>query len=282
MKTRSRFAALTGALVLVAAACSSGSSTAASTPKKAAAKPAAANAPMKLPAFTNSMKVAFTSPTTGVKITDNMISVKVDATGYRLACDAAGKPVTAGVGHYHLLLDKSLINMYCTPDATVSLQNVSPGMHALEVVPALNDHAEVMGAAQTLSFDYEPTNPAPAVTDASDASAPSIKIVSPKAGDTVKGDFDVVVEIANFHNSCDLYGKPSVAGYGHWHVNLNTTTGPMMGMGTMLGMSCQNVFHASTAGLASGSTQRVLALLVDNSHAPLHPSTMSAVQVKVG
>ncbi len=282
MKHRSRLAALLGVPVLVAAACSSGSDSGSSAPKKPAAKPADANAPMKLPPFAKAMKVAFASPTTGGKVTDNAIGVKVDATGYQLSCDAAGKAVKAGTGHYHLLLDKSLVNMYCTPDATVSLQNVKPGMHELEVVPALNDHVEVMDAAQTLAFDYEPTNAAPAITDAPGAGAPTIKIVSPKAGATVTANFDVVVEVTNFHNSCDLYGKPAVAGYGHWHVNLDTATGPMMGMGTMQGMSCENVFHASTTGLRSGSTHRVLALLVDNGHAPLHPSVMDSVSVTVG
>ena len=34
-------------------------------------------------------------------------------------------------GHYHVLLDGSLINMFCTPTAVVPLQNVKPGMHTL-------------------------------------------------------------------------------------------------------------------------------------------------------
>jgi hypothetical protein len=181
-----------------------------------------------------------------------------------------------------VLLDRSLVDMYCTPEATISLQNVEPGAHELEVVPAINDHAEVLDNAEVIEFDYQPTNPLPEITDATPTGTPSIKIVSPKPGDVVSGDFDVVVEIANFAPSCALYGKPGVAGFGHWHVNLDTDTGPMMGMGTMLGMSCETVFHASTAGLNAGDTHSVIALLVDNGHAPFSPGIKDAVEVTVG
>ncbi len=195
--------------------------------------------------------------------------MSVAAEGFELSCDQAGKPLTEGVAHYHLLLDGSLVNMYCTPNASVSMQNVEPGTHELEVVPALDDHAEVLDNAQTIELDYEPTDPLPAITDETSEGEPSITITSPQDGDTVSGDFDVTVDIANFEPSCDLFGKPGVAGYGHWHVNLDSASGPMMGMGTMLGMSCERAFHASTAGLQSGETHTVIALLTDNGHAPL-------------
>lgn len=283
MQTRSRFAAATGALVLIAAACGSSTGSAKSAAKESTTSSTEATAgAMKLPAFADAMKVSVTSPATGTTVTENAVTLDVAASGFKLSCDLAGKGVAAGVGHYHILLDKSLVNMFCTPQATVSLQNVQPGTHELEVVPALNDHQEVMGAAQTVTFDYQPSSPAPAITDATDTAAPTIQIVSPKPGETVRGKFDVVVKTSHFNNSCDLYGKPSVAGYGHWHLNLNTATGPMMGMATMAGMSCETTFHASTAGLAKGSTQRLIALLVDNGHAPLSPSVMDNVTVKVG
>ncbi len=289
MRSTHRFGILLGALGLVAAACgSSDDPTTASTETTASAEETTTTAAdadhemMPLPEFAQAMHTTITSPAAGSTITDNEITVNVEAAGFELACDQAGKPVAEGVGHYHVLLDKSLIDMYCTPEATVSLQNVEPGVHELEVVPAINDHAEVLDNAEVLEFDYQPSNPLPEITDATTSGAPSIKIVSPKPGDVVSGDFDVVVEFENFTPSCALYGKPGVAGFGHWHVNLDTDTGPMMGMGTMLGMSCETVFHASTAGLNAGDTHSVIALLVDNGHAPFNPGIKDTVEVTVG
>ena len=82
--------------------------------------------------------------------------------------------------------------------------------------------------------------------------------------------FTVKVQISNYTPSCGLMGKPDVAGYGHWHVNLDAMTGPMMGMGTMLGMSCTTTFHGTTVGLKTGTTHTLIALLTDNGHAPIN------------
>ncbi len=139
--------------------------------------------------------------------------------------------------------------------------------------PAINDHAEVHVNEVEFSFTYAPMSPLPEIGDAASTGTPSIKIVSPKPGDVVKGDFDVVVEVTSYDLNCDLYGKPRLFGIGHYHVNLDSTTGPMMGMGTMLGMGCTTTFTASTEGLATGETHTVIALLADNGHAPrAHPT----------
>ena len=79
--------------------------------------------------------------------------------------------------------------------------------------------------------------------------------------------FDFVVAAKNFKLSCDLYGKANVAGYGHWHANVDSSTKGMMGMATMLGMSCGKSFHVSLAGVKPG-THRFIAILEDNTHAP--------------
>lgn len=278
-----RLAMLAVAIALVAAACGSDDNGVIADQSSTTASPsttAGEEEMMPLPEFAKAYKTTFTSPASGLKLTDNTLKVSVAAAGYDLSCDQAGKPVIPGKGHYHLLLDKSLVDMYCTPEAEVSMQNVKPGMHELEVVPAINDHEEVMEGAQTIEFDYEPTNPMPVITDKTSTAKPAIKILSPKPGDTVSGAFDVVVDISNFGPSCDLFGKPGVAGYAHWHVNLDSSTGPMMGMGTMLGMSCEKVFHASTEGLKTGETHTVIALLTDNGHAPLEIE--DKVEVKIG
>src|SRR6516165_8941827 len=95
-----------------------------------------------LPMGAKHMHVTITSPMTGMKVTGNSVTAHVRVSGYKDTCALAGRPLMGGMeatatGHYHVLLDGALINMFCTPTAVVSLQNVKPGMHTLTVVPAL-------------------------------------------------------------------------------------------------------------------------------------------------
>jgi len=239
-----------------------------------------------LPMGAEHMHVTLVSPAAGATITGNSVTVQVRTTGYTDTCALAGKHVmgmeATTTGHYHVLLDGSLINMYCTPAAVVPLQNVTPGMHTLTVVPALDDHQQVTRNARSVMFDYAPTKPLPAVTGMMPMHKPSIAIVSPKPGATVSGTFTVVVRIRNYRLSCTLFGKPNLEGYGHWHLNLDTATGGMMGMGGMTGMSCVNTIRTTTAGLMPGSTHTLIALLVDNMHVPLMPLVASRVTVRIG
>jgi hypothetical protein len=285
------------ALALVAAACSaSGHPSAAASRSKSPMPEMSSSMPMASPSMSMSegmlpmgakhMHVTIMSPMAGVKVTGNSVTVHVRVTGYKDTCALAGKHVMAmeitSTGHYHVLLDGSLINMFCTPTAAISLQNVKPGMHTLTVVPALDDHQQVTPSARSIMFDYAPTAPLPAVTGAMGMGKPSITIVSPKPGATVSGTFTVKVLIKNYHVSCALFGKPNLEGYGHWHLNLDTTTAGAMGMGGMMGMSCANTIRASTAGLIPGSTHTLIALLVDNMHVPLMPLIAARVTVRIG
>ena len=149
------------------------------------------------------------------------------------------------------------------------MQNVAPGTHMVAVVPAQNDHAEVLDNETEIEFSYEPKDPLPEITASNGSGAPSIEILAPEDGVTLSGDFTVKVAFTNFNPACGLLGKPDVAGYGHWHVNLDSMTGPMMGMGTMLGMACTETFHGTTQGLGAGETHTLFALLTDDGHAPL-------------
>ena len=137
-----------------------------------------------------------------------------------------------------------------------------------------------MKAAKKVGFTYKPSQPPAAVKPLSFTGKPQVSIVSPKPGATVHGGFDFVVAVKNFKLSCALYGKPNVKGYGHWHANVDTTTMGMMGMGTMLGMSCGKSFHVSLAGVKPGR-HTFIAILEDNTHAPTIGARASvAVNVK--
>ena len=169
--------------------------------------------------------------------------------------------------------------MYCSDTATISLQNVAAGQHTLAVLPALNCHEEATTGQQDMTFTYQPASTLPAIA-AAHLGAPSIKILSPHTGDTVSGTFTLQVAINNFNPSCDLFGKANLNGYGHWHVNVDSMSGPMMGRATMLGMSCATTFQASTQGLTSGH-HTFFALLVDNQHAPLMPGIADKIDLIV-
>jgi hypothetical protein len=227
----------------------------------------------------NKMATKFVSPQNGAVVTGNSLDVKVAVSNFQLSCPLAGKAPKEGFGHYHIELDHALVNMYCADTASISMQNVKPGQHTLTVLPALNDHAEVMKGKEDMSFTYQPASPLPAISAAS-LGKPSIKILSPHAGDTVKGDFAIQVAINNFNASCDLFGKANLAGYGHWHVNVDSMSGPMMGMATMLGMACAPTFQGSTQGLKPGH-HTFFAILVDNQHAPLMPEVFDKVDLIV-
>jgi hypothetical protein len=153
-----RTATLLAVLALLAAACGGNSQPAGTATGGGAKATTTTQMAMELPPGAEHMQVAITAPADGVKVTANQLTLKVATSGYTDTCDLAGKPVlNATSGHYHVLLDKSLVNMYCTPTATVSMQNLKPGRHTLTVVPALNDHAEVEHNARSITIDYQPT-----------------------------------------------------------------------------------------------------------------------------
>jgi hypothetical protein len=112
---------------------------------------------MALPAYAMDMRVRISSPQSGTTLAGTSVTLQVAVSGFTGTCSFAGKPNRPGVGHYHVLLDKALINMFCTPVATISMQNVRPGMHTLAVVPALNDLTEVEANTTSITIDYEPT-----------------------------------------------------------------------------------------------------------------------------
>jgi hypothetical protein len=227
------------------------------------------------------MKASVQSPANGSRITSEELTLQVATAGFEDRCDLAGKPNRQGTGHYHVLLDKSLVDMYCGDRATISLEGLKPGPHTVTVVPAQNDHTEIEHNASSIKFSYAPSNPKPRAKEGAPAGTPSIKILSPKPGETVSGSFDVKIEVKNFDLTCDEMGRPSVPGHGHWHLNLDTMKGPMMGMMTMAAMSCEKTLHASTAGLKPESSHKLIALLADNLHAPLMPEVADSVEVKI-
>ncbi len=269
-----RRASLIASFSLVFAACSG-----AAIPSTAPSAVPATSAPAAPSGAAAAPAVTVTGVVPGATVTDNSVTISVTAVGYTLSCADAGKANADGIGHYHVALDHALVNMYCTPSATISMQNVAPGPHTITVLPTKNDHEEVKEGAASIDFTYAPTSPLATISGAS-AGTPTIAFVSPAPGSTVSGDFTVTVKATGITLSDSLFGKTNVPGYGHWHLNVDSTTGPMMGMATMMGMSGTDTFQGSTKGIAPGK-HTFFAILVDDQHAPLMPEVVAQVDLVV-
>lgn len=228
--------------------------------------------------LSNSVSLSVSLPTPFEVVTTSTLALQVTASGYQLDARYAGTPDLAYVGHYHEILDGSLIDMTPLRDGnrdTVSMVGVIPGLHTLTIVPANNDHSMVMSAAVSIPFYYEgtylPEPGAPGFT------APaSIQITSPANGSTVQGSFFyMTANVQNFEFSQVCFGKTDVAGVGHWHIFLDH---PMMAnMLTMAGGDTQMV---SILGVAPG-WHTFYAVLVGNDHMPIMPMTVAMVTVFV-
>jgi len=223
------------------------------------------------------MAVEVTGFEPGAVVTDNEITFEVTPVGFELSAAHAGTPPLEGIGHYHVVLDGGLIDMFTEPEASLDLQNVAPGPHTLMVIPAMNNHMPVPEGGAAIDFEYAPADPLQAIAAADAAgAAPTITIESPVAGETVSGEFEMQVSITDFELSESLLGKPNVDGFGHWHVFVDAVDG----MGTMMGMSGADTFTVSTEALSPG-THTFFAVLVDNLHGPFDPPIATAVEVEV-
>ncbi len=222
------------------------------------------------------------APASGSVVSAPSLPVQVAVQDFTLSCAAAGKAPRDGVGHWHLMLDGALVNMYCSTATTLSLQNVAPGTHTITAVLAANNHMGLMGKNQMASttFVYQPTQAQPLLTPYSAPGKPTISILEPANGAPVGERFQVQLDWTNFQPSCDLLGKKDLVGYGHWHLNIDSMSGPMMGMGTMLAMGCTHTYTVYTDGLTPGP-HTLYALLVDNQHAPLMPTVATSITINV-
>lgn len=219
-------------------------------------------------------RLSVLSPSAGTVVKKNVAPTRVAISGWRVDGMLAGKALVPGVGHYHMHLDGRLVNAYDAPRAALSLQNVTPGKHTLSFALARNDHSEVAGSRRTTTFRYVPSSPLPTVDPASFSGPPSIRIASPRNGATVSGMATLKISVESFNLSSSLFGKPQVAGYGHWHVFLDEAAMPRM-----MAMTAGKTLAVSLKGVKPGK-HTLIAMLADNLHAPI-PEAMAAVTINV-
>jgi hypothetical protein len=87
-----------------------------------------------------------------------------------------------------------------------------------------------MDTARTVTFHFQPSAAPVALPAPGPAAGASVAITAPETGATVGPQFKLEVKTTNFTASCDLEGKPNVAGYGHFHVFVDQDPAAMMAM----------------------------------------------------
>lgn len=103
----------------------------------------------------------------------------------------------------------------------------------------------------------------PAVSGSA-ADAPTLKIVSPTAGEKVTtDDIDVKVEVSNFNLNCQAIGMPAKEGEGLIHALIDGST-----IAALTGLYCNDTFTISGVGLTAGE-HTLTVVLSENNHVNL-------------
>ncbi|HET7035943.1 MAG TPA: hypothetical protein VFI42_09710 [Thermomicrobiaceae bacterium] len=226
--------------------------------------------------------ITVVSPTPGEKITTTDIAVQVKTSDIDTACQWVGTPDKAGQGNIHAFLDKAslgtLINIYCGTDTfTIPGEGITPGQHTLFIDLASNTHADMADTMQKVEFDYEPATPKPLPAAKPAGATPTIQIVSPADGATVDSQLTLQLKWDNFTPTCDLEGKPVVAGYGHLHVVIDAekASSPLAGL---VAMPCQSSVPLDLSGWSAGQ-HTIMVALAQNDHTPVPNAQMASITV---
>jgi len=127
-------------------------------------------------------------------------------------------------------------------------------------------------------IDYQPALAAPLPVE-NYVGDPGVTLVSPQDGDTVGSTFDVQVQPTNFFPDTGLIGKTNVAGYGHYHVWVDTAEMPSSLAGLVL-MPGTNAFTLNLSAWGEGEhTIRIEP--AQNDHSMYDPATSVTFTVNV-
>ncbi len=222
------------------------------------------------------------SPGNGATIDTNDILVSLDISGFTLDAAASGAPDQDGVGQVLVFLDgdtvAQLTNIYATASFIVPGDGLAAGEHTLAVVLASNTHAPMMDTAQMVTIDYQPVQPLPLPVD-NYTGEPGVTLVSPTDGATVPPQFEVQVTPQNFSPTTGLEGKANVAGYGHYHVWVDTPEMPSSLAGLVL-MPGTNAFSLDLSAWGPGEHQ-IRIETAQNDHTMYDPATAATFTVTV-
>lgn len=169
-------------------------------------------------------------------------ALKVKVSNFILRPDLVGKAPTAGMGHYHILVD-GVYNTYSATTTGVAM-NLKPGRHQVMVILANNNHT---------------IYPIPATSSIVVQVGPAIQITSPTQGAAINSTVTLHVRFSHFKVSGQDLGHAAKVGEGHWHVLVD-------GMYA----TASTASTATLSGLAPGP-HMIEAQLANNDHSPLAP-----------
>lgn len=222
------------------------------------------------------------SPASGATIDTNSILVSLNISNFTLSAAASGAADEDGVGQVLVFLDgdtvAQLTNIYVTNSFIVPGDGLAPGEHTLAVVLASNTHAPMMDTAQTVTINYQPVEPLP-LPGENYTGEPGVTLVSPADGDTVPAQFEVQVQPQNFLATTGLEGKANVAGYGHYHVWVDTPEMPESLAGLVL-MPGTNAFTLDLSAWGTGEHQ-IRIETANNDHTMYDPAKAASFTVNV-
>lgn len=222
------------------------------------------------------------SPSEGATIDTNSILVQINPVNFTLDCATSGHADVNGQGQVLVFVDGATIaqltNIYCTTSFIVPGNGLAPGEHTLAIVLASNTHVPMMDTAKTVKINYQPAQPLP-LPVANFTGTPGVSLVSPQDGATVPAQFDVQVKPQNFLAQTALEGKANVAGYGHYHVWVDTAEMPKSLAGLVL-MPGTNAFSLDLSAWGEG-THTIRIETAQNDHTMYDPSKSVTFTVNV-
>lgn len=222
------------------------------------------------------------TPVTGSIINSTDIVVQINVNNFTVDCSQSGRPDQDNTGQILALVDGTsiaqLTNIYCTTTFVVPGKGLTTGEHQLAIALATNTHTPLMDTAQVVTIDYQPIQALP-LPVANFTGDPGVTLVSPADGDTVAPVFEVQVQPTNFSPDVDLEGKTNVAGYGHYHVWIDTAEMPANLAGLVL-MPGSNAFTLDLSAWGPGE-HAVRIETAQNDHSMYDPATVAAFTVNV-
>jgi azurin len=222
------------------------------------------------------------SPSDGASIDTNDILVSLNVSNFTIDAAASGEADQDGVGQVLVFLDgdtvAQLTNIYGTSSFIVPGEGLAAGEHQLAIVLASNTHVPNMDTAKMVKINYQPAQPLPLPVE-NYTGAPAVTLVSPADGATVPPQFDVQVKPENFFPTTGLEGKTNVAGYGHYHVWVDTPEMPSSLAGLVL-MPGTNAFTLDLSVWGPGEHQ-IRIETAQNDHTMYDPATAASFSVTV-
>jgi hypothetical protein len=149
---------------------------------------------------------------------------------------------------------------------------------------ASNTHMDMEDTVTSITLNYQPLTAEPAPQPTSASGAPEVAIAWPPNGAVLGPQFTLQLKRNNFTPALELEGKPNRAGFGHYHVFVDTDmagagmSNGMMSMAGMVGMPGSDSVPLDLHAWPNGQ-HTITVEMVQNDHTPIPGSTPAMVGI---